>query len=244
MKNQQIINKTRDDYNIISSDFSQKRFYMWNEIKPYLKLIKKGDKVLDLGCGNGRLYGELEKSIRLTMRSSHETNTQKPGIDYLGIDFSKELISIAQNKYPELNFKVADILDTKIWDKLNNFDVVVSLAVLHHFPTSKDHNFILSKIFDCLKPNGIFILSVWNLWQKKFWKMHFKQLGFKIKQGFKFKWLEIPYHVSDGSKIIKTVNRFFYLFTSNELEKLCLNNGFEIIDKKYRQNFVLVCKKC
>ncbi len=89
------------------------------------------------------------------------------------------------------------------------------------------------------------------MWQKKFWKMHFNQLGFKIRQGFKLKWLEVPYHVSDGKKNIKTVNRFFYGFTSNELEKLCLNNGFEIIDKKYQNqvrlgqnNFVVICKKC
>ncbi len=51
--------------------------------------IVDGQKVLDLGCGNGRLLNVL----------------QNKNIDYIGVDNSENLLLNAQNAYPVLKDK-------------------------------------------------------------------------------------------------------------------------------------------
>jgi len=59
-----------------------------------------------LGCGNGRLYNTIVSEK----------------IDYIGIDFSEELIKIARKKYHEGEFMVADSLNLPFLD--NHFDKI------------------------------------------------------------------------------------------------------------------------
>ncbi|MBM4177706.1 hypothetical protein FJ208_02810, partial [Candidatus Gribaldobacteria bacterium] len=51
-----LIDQNKQVYNKIAYDFSNTRNYLWQDILPLLDYSKKGDKVLDLGCGNGRLF--------------------------------------------------------------------------------------------------------------------------------------------------------------------------------------------
>jgi ubiquinone/menaquinone biosynthesis C-methylase UbiE len=46
-------------------------------------------------------------------------------IDYSGLDFSEKLIEIAQRKYPEANFQVADVLNPPFPE--NFFDKVFAI---------------------------------------------------------------------------------------------------------------------
>ena len=55
MDSKAIIHKTREDYNLIASKFSGTRFDLWEELKPFKKLVQDGQSILDWGCGNGRL---------------------------------------------------------------------------------------------------------------------------------------------------------------------------------------------
>jgi len=212
--NKAILKHTQSNYNTIAPHFSKKRQYIWQDLKPFLKLIKKGDKVLDIGCGNARIYGALKEK----------------DIDYLGIDFSNELIKIAKNKYPQTKFRVADITKNKTWNSLKNYDICFCIAVLHHLPARKLHLKVLKNINKSLKPNGLLILSVWNLWQKKFWPMHLKQIPYKISKGFKLKWLQVPYKVSDGKKVTQKVNRFHYAFCAHELKFLIKKSSFKLLN--------------
>ena len=70
------------DYNSFAGQFSQTREYLWDDIKPLIKYIKENDKVLDIGCGNGRLYHVLKEKQ----------------IIYTGLDLSEELIKIAKDR--------------------------------------------------------------------------------------------------------------------------------------------------
>ena len=221
-----ILKKTQEDYSIIASHFSEKRRFIWGDLKTFLKLIKPGDRVLDAGCGNGRLYRQVKAKK----------------IDYLGIDFSKELLKIAKKQNPKAKFKNGDLADEKTWQGLKNYDICFCLAVLHHFPTLGDQLNVLEHICKVLKPNGLLVISVWNLWQKRFWKLHLEQVFWKIFKGFKFKWLLVPYKVADGRKIITQVNRFMYCFTNKELENLLKKSGFKIFRRKIGNNFCFAVK--
>lgn len=222
-----ILSKTKKDYNIIASHFSEKRRFFWRELRPFLSFVKVKNKVLDVGCGNGRLYRELKDKK----------------IDYLGIDFSKKMLEIAKKNNPGAKFRLGDLTKEEAWQGLKDFDICFCLAVLHHFPTPGLQLKVLSYIYKSLRDDGLVIVSVWNLRQKRFWGLHLRQLGWKIIKGLRFKWLLVPYKVSDGRKIVKRVERFCYCFDLRELEKILKKAGFRILEKKSGFNFCLVGRK-
>lgn len=78
------------------------RSLRWSEKKQQQKRFEalaavgklEGASVLDVGCGFGDLYGFL------TGRLTH--------IDYFGIDINLEMVRVAQEKFPDASFEVAD----------------------------------------------------------------------------------------------------------------------------------------
>lgn len=74
--------------------------------------IKKGDRVVDLGCGNGKLSVKLKEM----------------GADVLGIDGSEEMLAIARDNYNDINFQHADAVDFQLDKKA---DAIFSNAVFH-----------------------------------------------------------------------------------------------------------------
>ena len=61
------------------------------------------------------------------------------------------------------------------------------------------------------------MIVVWNLLPKKYNKYRQKDK----------KQLLIPWHISNGKKIIKTINRDCYAFEPDELKKLVEGQGFK-----------------
>ena len=102
-----------------------------------IKLLapKKGELILDLGCGTGDLTNEIYQS----------------GSDIIGVDSSEEMIKKASNKYPNIKFK---IMDAKELDFEKKFDGVFSNAVLHWIKSPEK---VLQSIKNVLKQNGRFV---------------------------------------------------------------------------------------
>jgi 2-polyprenyl-3-methyl-5-hydroxy-6-metoxy-1,4-benzoquinol methylase len=69
------------------------RFYQRTIERQFAFIIPEGATVLELGCSTGDLL-----------------NAVKPGKG-IGVDFSPTIIEIAKQKYPHLEFQVADVLD-------------------------------------------------------------------------------------------------------------------------------------
>ncbi len=131
-------------------------------------------KVLDLGCGNGRLLTGI-----------------KVEVEYLGVDFSKTLLQEAKKLHPKKQFVEADITSSEFWKSLGSktFDAIFCVATLHHLPKSDQHLKVLKGIEKHLSKKGFAYISVWNLWQKKYLKYHL-DLKTKIRNP---RWVYVPF---------------------------------------------------
>jgi ubiquinone/menaquinone biosynthesis C-methylase UbiE len=107
--------------------------------------VKKGQKVLDIGCGTGLLSLKFLK---------------KADCSIMGIDSSQEMLSIFRDKIVKLG--LSDRIATKLEDAAdlifeeNSFDVVASTVTLHHL---KNKLPTIEKIHDILKLGGRFVLG-------------------------------------------------------------------------------------
>lgn len=201
-----LLKKTIEDYNLIAEQFSRARPRIWDEMRfLFDDYLIDGEKVLDLGCGNGRFY-ELFESRK---------------IDYIGIDSSKKLIEIAKIRYPKVKFQVVNALNLSFPN--NFFDKIYSIAVLHHIPSKELRLQFLKEVKRVLKPKGLLILTVWDLWQKNrtrnlIFKFGLLKLLGKTKLDFKdvlMKWQ-------------RRENCYFHCFSKKELQSLLNEAGFKI----------------
>lgn len=226
---QHILNKVRDDYNHIAPDFSNTRVNIWSEIAVLFDYIKKSDKVLDLGCGNGRFVNIIKEK----------------GGEYFGTDVSENLINIAKKKYPNENFQTTQALKLPFSD--NYFDIIYSIAVLHHIPSNDFRLEFLQEAKRVLKIGGIFVLTVWKPKDKQesFLKIKFSlKKIFGLASGLDFRDVIEPWFDNNKGE------RYFHCFTEAELTRLLRQAGFEILksgtiqnEKGNRQNLYIVLKK-
>jgi len=201
---QYLLDKTRQDYNAIAEQFSSTRRFIWKGLEPLYNYASSQDKVLDLGCGNGRLL-QIFQAI---------------DIDYIGVDSSKKLIEIAQKTYPNARFQVVDALHLPF--PTNYFDKVYSIAVLHHIPSTELRLEFLEGVKRVLRPGGLLILTVWDLWQGRGWKLNLKYGTLKLlgRSKLDFKDVFVPWG--------KNYQRYIHCFTKKELMKLVKKAGFKI----------------
>ena len=112
-----LLNKIKEDYNKIANHFSRTRSYIPEDFLYLKKFIKKGERILDLGCGNGRLF-EIKNDA-----------------EYFGVDTSSKMIEIAKKSYPQGKFFVTSPLSLPFQDQF--FNKVFCLSVFHHIPSFK-----------------------------------------------------------------------------------------------------------
>lgn len=199
-----LLDKTRRDYNQIADDFSRTRGKIWEELKFLEENIAEDERVLDLGCGNGRLYEFLRRK----------------SADYYGVDISEKLTAIAKKRYPNAKFKVADALNLPFLD--NFFDKIISIAVLHHIPSKEFRLQFLKEANRILKPGGMLFLVVWNLvsFKKSFIFLKYAALKILKKSNLDFGDAFFPW----GEETLRYVHRF----SINELKKLIEAAGFKV----------------
>ncbi len=110
--------------------------------KLFVKYLSKGSRILDIGCGTGRDLANLNRS----------------GFTIRGADSSEDMISVAVNKYPELNGKISLSGLPNLPGVDNSFNGILCSAVLQHIP---DSNLFESfrRIRELLEVKGIFVIS-------------------------------------------------------------------------------------
>jgi 2-polyprenyl-3-methyl-5-hydroxy-6-metoxy-1,4-benzoquinol methylase len=199
-----------DNYREIATQFDvTRKKYIWPELANVLSNLKDGDSLLDVGCGNGRLIENLG-NIK---------------INYLGVDSSEELIKLAKINYPNNNFEVVDILN--LTESINQkFNLVISVAVLHHLPSKELRLKALEQLKLVTAPKGQIIFSVWKLWDnKKYKKYLLKNIWQKItlRSGLDFGDLLFPWKNNHGEAISE---RYYHAFTKHELKSLLHQASF------------------
>lgn len=241
---QKILKKNKVDWEEVAEEFSHTRQNAWFELTLLAEYTKNNDKVLDLGCGNGRLYQLF----------------QNKKVDYVGVDQSEKLINLAKQQFMpdnkrishrtgEVRFMVSNALDIPF--KSEEFNIILAIAFLHHIPSKKLRIRVLENCYSVLKPNGFLVLTVWNIWQSNLlskyhiWPMIF---GWRNK-GLDYKDVFIPFKLRN-----KTIMRYHHAFTRPELKRLVKKAGFNIIECYFTRrhekiswrkgyNIILVAKK-
>ncbi|HKK54276.1 MAG TPA: class I SAM-dependent methyltransferase [Patescibacteria group bacterium] len=226
-KQKEILEIVNNNYQVIAKHFSQTREQrMWPEIIDIAKRIPANSKILDGGCGNGRLANEL-----------------KEGVDYLGVDNSNNLISIAKNKNKDNENNKFQVLDIFELDKLaDKYDYIFLVAVLQHIPSKELRNKALNKIKDTLKEDGEIIISVWNLVDNKKYKKQLQKSKYlNFFKGLDPRDLLFYWKNSQGEKLSL---RYYHAFTTKELKKLFIKCGLKVKSfQKTKDNFYIVLRK-
>jgi ubiquinone/menaquinone biosynthesis C-methylase UbiE len=102
----------------------------------FIRLVepKKGERILDVGCGTGRIIGQLLK------RTKHVEGT----------DVSEEMLDVAKKRFPNVSFFRSDI-EKRIPRKGNTYDKITCSLVLQ-FISNLERT--LSEFHRVLKPRG------------------------------------------------------------------------------------------
>lgn len=166
--------------------------------------LKEGDKILDVGCGDGyylHLLSNLDLKLDLT------------GTDYSEHDLERARINLTNKKirlvYGDLMRKLP-FLDS-------SFDKVVMSEVAEHLPNDVKG---LREVYRVLKPGGILALTVPNhnypfLWDPMNWVLE-KISGRHVKNGF----------------FGGIWNQHIRLYTKEEITKVVKMSGFTIQEAK------------
>ena len=225
-----ILQKNIQDYDKIAEKFSDTRDYLPHDINFLKKYTPNQAKILDLGCGNGRLCEIFPKSE----------------FKYLGIDPSQELIKIAKKRYPDQNFQICAPFSLTF--SANSFDIIYCLAVLHHIPSEQYRYKFIKQVYNILKKDGVCVFTVWDIKQhsrisKNILVNNLKKIIGLNKMDFND--TLYPFKNSSGDTII---DRYLHGFSLNELKNLFVKSKFKILDSGtlYRgkhQNLYIVAKK-
>jgi len=245
-----LLGLVKRNYEEIAADFDNTRKkYLWPELLELVSMVKDGDNVLDVGCGNGRFlraFGEKK-------------------INYLGVDSSEALIQLAKKNFLDSRLRgndkdgvvarndkwaVGDILEL---DKLpeHDFDYIFCVAVLHHLPGEDLRVQALKQMKDKLKSGGKIIITVWNLWnQPKFRKLIFKYAWLKLfgknppaGEAGKMDFGDILFGWKNN-KGEEVSQRYYYAFTKRKLRRISEMAGLKVKRLyKDKYNYYLILEK-
>ena len=224
-----ILQLTQDGYVRIARYFDKTRNTIWEDFSIFKASVKDGSRVLDVGCGNGRLYAALKDK----------------NVMYVGVDQNPYLIEQAQERYPQARFITGDILslDTISGIAGETFDVIFSVAVLCHIPSTELRQRVLVAMRSLLVRDGLLMMLNWNLWRiafkhKSIWKNLHQRLTLSP-----LTWKEM-YAASErdmGFRDVMTwwgthINGtplYYRAFSVGELRALCRDVGFSDISCFY-----------
>ncbi|CAL8146739.1 unnamed protein product [Orchesella dallaii] len=126
-------------YEDIAEHFIETRHRPWPKVKEFVKNLIPGDRLLDIGCANGKYF-----------RINHD-------ILEVGMDMCTGFLMTCRAKGN--NVVQANGLFLPFQDSY--FESVISIAVLHHISTKERRMRFMSEILRVMVPGGIGLIYVW-----------------------------------------------------------------------------------
>ncbi len=121
---------------------NQVNFNLEIDVQRFCHLVKPDAKILDFGCGYGRIAKQLK---------------QLGYPEVLGVDPSAAMIKRGLSLYPDIDLIQLPQLPLPFADE--TFDVVLSCAVLTCMPSEMAQKAAILELKRVLKPGGLFHLS-------------------------------------------------------------------------------------
>lgn len=123
-----------------ASLFESSHAYVWELAKDLVGLLapKPGERILDVGCGTGRLTSEIAQS----------------GASVVGVDNSPAMVAQARGNFPELSFETQDVCYMPFQEQ---FDAVFSNAALHW---ARPADAAAQAMARALKPRGRLVVEL------------------------------------------------------------------------------------
>ncbi|HEX7588947.1 MAG TPA: class I SAM-dependent methyltransferase [Anaerolineae bacterium] len=219
---QQLLTINRKFYSEFARPFSETRSSAQTRLDRIVAYIGDGVKLLDVGCGNGRLAERLEKEGK--------------SVAYNGVDASPELIAIAQARKTGLRrvaaeFSVADISSPNWTARLpaDSFDIAVALAVLHHVPSFELRCQLFRDLRALVKPGGMFVMTNWHFERNERLRkkiVPWRQIGLDESQ------------LEPGDALMTWERggvgyRYCHLLTISEVLRIAEQSGFQVVKQFY-----------
>lgn len=208
----------------------------------YVPRLNKSKKVLDAGCGDGRL------SIIIAQEE----------YKVIGVDFSSKMVKTAKsrvNNYPYVYFMIGDLCNLPFINQ--SFDIIVNCDVIEHIFNKKK---LVKEFNRILKPDGIVILSTPNPFSiiHTIARTSLLHVGhkddyewlvspFKLKKLFLQMGFECLYHSGGGYFFDERFEKPIELIREkleNTFFKLMLVYNFFIFKKQFNRKFVKMRKVC
>lgn len=121
---------------------------------PYIEiadLVPKKGRIIDLGCG----YGFFPNFL------AYESKDR----EIIGVEKSDKRLTFADRSMSNVTFDQADLIH---YEFQGTFDAMISIFVLHHFPSFQSQENLLRKCFAHLNPGGTLLIG--EIAEKPLWK--------------------------------------------------------------------------
>lgn len=154
--------------------------------------INKNTKLLEVGCGSGALLYAIKN---------------KTSCSVVGIDYSNELIKIAQAVMPDDNFIQCEAINIPSY--IGSFDLIISHSVFQYFPNENYAESVITNLHKLLNPEGSLVLMDLNDKSKENFYHSERRMNYKNPEQYDSDYKNLPHLFFDKDKLTTFLNKKF-----------------------------------
>lgn len=210
-----------------------------DEYQTYSQILDEAGKksLMELGCGTGNLAKHF----------------QEAGFQYQGLDFSPQMINLAQKKNPDSKFRVGDMRNFQLKERVSG--VLMAGRTISYLLRNQDLNATFSSVWTNLEPGGIFCFDFIDANQfmptiasgktiqheARYQNTDFVRdstWNLLLEHGMDFKWDSI-YYKRVGEELVEMGrdNSIIRTFTKDEIEIFLKINQFKLSKTFPRESY-------